>query len=178
MMFKEVASREGDGDSTFLRIKGGESVKGVFRGDVYQFWVLWPEGGAKQILNHPVHGAAMKFKANFVVYENSKFIAKVFEFSSKINNDLAKLAKVCDIRKTKVMISREGSGKNDTRYTVFPVMNEPLGAGALAQIEQVKLNTLNKAQESDTKEKETPSWDEPMPNFDEFGESNSENLPF
>ena len=179
-MFKAVNTHGGgEGGGNFLKIAPGSHVNGVFRGEVYQFFQLWPFGGEKVTSDKPFAGASMRFRANFVVYENKKFVTKVFEFASGLNNDLAKLAKVCDVRKTKVMISRDGEGKN-TRYSVLPVLNEPLSPSALQQVEQVKLNILNtgavkpQAQQQEEEPFPDPTFfdGEPMPDFD------SNELPF
>lgn len=142
-MFTAVAVKNSDeGGSSYLKLEDGQSINGVFRGEVYQFYQHWPPGGEKIVSDKPFPGGSMRFKANFVVYENKRFIAKVFEFTATTNNALANLAKVCDIRKTKVMISRNGVGKK-TQYTVLPVLNEPLTDEQIKKIEATELNVLN-----------------------------------
>lgn len=156
-MFTAVASRSSDDSSgsDYLKLGDGESVNGVFRGEVYVFYMSWPEGGEKQVSDQPFAGASMRFRANFVVRENGRFIAKVFEFGKKTNNDLAGLAKVCNIRETKVMILRNGL-KKKTTYTIMPVLNEPLNAEQIKAIEAVELVTLNGGQSATAPAKAPP----------------------
>lgn len=147
-MFTPVAVKNSEENGgSFLKLGDGESVNGVFRGEVYKFYQHWPMGGEKHVSEVPFPGGQMRFKANFVVYENKQFIAKVFEFTAKTNNDLANLAKVCNIRETKVMITRNGLSKKTT-YTVLPVLNEPLTEEQLVRIRAVALNPLNGGQQS------------------------------
>lgn len=142
-MFTAVAVKNSDeGGGSFLKIEDGQSVTGVFRGNVHKYYQLWPQGGEKKVSDEPFPGAQLRFKANFVVYENKQFVAKIFDFVANTNNSLANLSKVCDVRKTKVMITRNGMGKKTT-YTVLPVLNEPITEEQLKKIEAVELNLLN-----------------------------------
>lgn len=140
MKFAHVEKQsDGNGGGAFLKIEDGKSVNGVFRGELYTFYQSWPQGGTKQIYDVPTAGASMRFKANVVIFEDGKFVAKVWEFPVTVNNMLYEIAGELDITKTKCKISRLGSGKK-TQWMVFPL--GPLDAKALKQVEAVELLPL------------------------------------
>ena len=141
MKFTRIDMTKGDNGGSYLKVPPGESVKGVFRGEPFSFFQAWPQGGQKQIFDKPTAGASARFKINFVVHENGKFVAKVFEFGAVVNNQLVDLSEDYDIETTKVRISRQGEGKN-TVYTIIPVAKEKLTPGVLAEIEAVQLLAL------------------------------------
>lgn len=142
MKFDKIEQRGGaeSEGGTFLKVSPGASVAGVLRGEVHKFWSVWPQGGKKQEFDTPTAGSSVRFKVNFIVWDGTTFVAKVWEFGITINNLLAEITKHMDITKTKINISRTGSGKEDTRYNVIPV--GPVGEKQLAQINAVKLNLL------------------------------------
>lgn len=145
MKFTRIEMPKGDGNGgSYLKVPAGESVKGVFRGDVYSFYQVWPQGGQKQIFDKPTAGASARFKINFVVHEGGKFVAKVWEFGITVNNLLADLAEDYDLETTKVRITRRGEGKN-TEYSIIPIAKEKLTPAILAEIEAVELQSLKAA---------------------------------
>ncbi len=139
MKFEHVQMKQSDGGGnggTFLKIDEGKSVNVVFRGDVYKFYQVWPQGGVKQVYSEPTAGASMRFKANVIVQEEGKFIAKVWEFPATVNNMLFEISNEVDITKTKCKISRMGSGKK-TQWMIIPL--GPLDAKALKLVDAVEL---------------------------------------
>lgn len=138
---KRETKSGGEGGGLFLRLGDGENVTGIFRGEVYEFWQSWPQGGVKQVYEVPTPGASSRFKANIIVKEGDKFIAKVFEFGTSFYNQLAELNEEYDLETTKVKISRRGAGK-ETNWIVMPLLKEPLQPKIIAMIEAVPLNEL------------------------------------
>jgi hypothetical protein len=139
-MFKKVNEGSGNG-ANYLKIESGTSVTGVFRGDVYEFFQAWPKGGMKKVSSEPFEGAKRRFKVNIVIHEGGKFVAKVWEFGARVNNQLADIAEEYDLTKTKIKISRQGSDKN-TNWSIMPITKEPLTAKHLKEIDNVELNQL------------------------------------
>jgi hypothetical protein len=45
---REMPRGDGNGGS-YLKVTEGSPVKGVFRGEVHEFYQAWPQGGQKQI---------------------------------------------------------------------------------------------------------------------------------
>ena len=170
MKFERIETKQSDGVSgggNFLKIESGQSVTGVFRGEIGTFWQAWPRGGAKQVFSEPTPGSALRFRANFVVHENGKFVAKVYEFGVMVNNTLFEIQQEnIDLTTTKVKISRYGSGKNDTRYVVLPL--GPVPPKALKEIEAVELRPVTPPQISESV---------PFENEIEL-ETDAEELPF
>ena len=141
MKFEHVETKQSDGlgNDSFLKVGEGKSVNVVFRGDVRKFWQSWPLGGTKQIFDEPTAGASIRFRANVIVHDGSKFVAKVWEFGAIVNNMLFEYSQEMEIDKVKCKISRTGSGKK-TQYIVIPL--GPLDKKSLKEIEAVELLPL------------------------------------
>lgn len=131
---------EGNGASNYLKVDEGKSVEGVLRGEVLEFYQLWPQGGQKQIFDKPTAGASLRFKVNFVTAEGGKAVAKVWEFGVTVNDFLAVLSQNMKLETTKIQINRKGSGKN-TQWIIIPL--GPVDAKGLKVIEQCPLNILS-----------------------------------
>lgn len=137
---REMPNREGNGISNYLKMDDGQNVTGVFRGEVHEFYQTWPPGGQKQIFDVPTTGASPRFKANFVMHEDGKFVAKVWEFGLTVYNQLAEISENYNIEETKVKITRRGVSKS-TQWMIIPL--GPVDKKALAPIKAVELNILN-----------------------------------
>lgn len=137
---REAPKNEGIGASNFLKVADGQSVQGVFRGEVHEFYQSWPRGGEKQIFDKPTPGASSRFRLNFVTQEDGKFVAKVWEFGLTVYNQLAEISEAYPLEVTKVKISRRGVDKN-TQWMIIPL--GPVDKKALPTIEAVNLNILN-----------------------------------
>lgn len=128
-----------DGPSNYLRIKDGESVTGILRGELYKYYQTG-FGPTAQVVG-PGEGKE-RFKANFVVKEDEKFVAKLWEFGPKIYDMLAALHESgWKLDNTLLTISRVGSTKENTKYTVSPMKKEPTAA-AMKEIEKLEMNSL------------------------------------
>ncbi len=128
---------------TYLKLGDGESVIGVFRGEIYESYIRWDEGKSKPVTKDAA-GAKSRFKANFIVKEAGTYIAKVFEFSPTTYNQLVEINEMGPLEKTKVKIIRRGVSK-DTVYMIMP-STTALTEGELLAIGDAKLNILDDKQ--------------------------------
>ncbi len=132
---------EHKGPGKFLKVGDGQSVNGIFRGEIFTFYNKWVNG--KGTACHPDEpGAKARFKLNFVTYEEGKFVAKIFEFPQTVYNQLADIHEIYPLEKTKVRLSRRGTG-TDTTYTILPLTNEPISPVTMSQVEGVSLHILD-----------------------------------
>lgn len=156
MKFKRVESKGGssEGSSRFLKIKSGESVKGVCRGEVYEFYQKWENGKSISSLK-PQQGFRPKWRVNFIVFEAGAPKSKILEFGPMISNQLAALSEDYNLSETIIKISKTGSGM-DTDYSVIPLKDKPFG-------EYVELQILDLKESAQV----IPREDAPMPE-DEF----------
>ncbi len=141
MKFNQKAEVVQGGSNKFLKIEDGKSVNGIFRGDIHTFYNKWVNGKG-QIAHADEPGAKPRFKLNFVTYENGAFVAKIFEFPQTVYNQLADIHEIYPLDKTKVKISRRGTG-TDTVYMILPLLNEAPSPSVMANIEAVALNVLD-----------------------------------
>lgn len=136
----DAPASEGSGSNLFLKLKDGESVTGVFRGELYEFFSKWT--GNKSIVTSSLDPEGkQRFRANIVVYEDGQFRAKIWEFGRPVCAQLKDINDEYPLDKTKVKITRRGTG-TDTTYMILPILKEPLSAKHLAEIEGVALNIL------------------------------------
>lgn len=147
-MFNHKEERDGGG--MFLRINDGEHADGVFFGDVKEFFKKWD--GTKYYECSPrEEGASFKWKCNFIIKENGKLVAKIFENGTKLNNQLASLvAAGYELPKTKVRISRSGKGANTT-WSVTPIPNGHVDDATYAMLKDVELHSLSGEKKKDPK---------------------------
>ena len=128
-----------NGPSNYLKLKDGESVTGILRGDLYKYYETGFGPTAKIV--GPGEGAE-KYRANFIVKEGAQYVAKVWNFGGKIYDTLSALEESgWDLDHTLLTVSRVGTTKENTKYTVTPVKQEP-SPSALKEIEKLELNTL------------------------------------
>lgn len=147
----------GGGSKNFLKLKDKESISGIFRGDIHEFFVLW-EGGKSQTVEEGVPGARFRFRVNFVTKEGSAFVAKIFEQGLTVYQQLAELHTEYDLEQTTVKITRNGTG-TDTTYSLLPLLKAAPTKETLKYLDTMELLPLeaNGAKEAhDTQESETP----------------------
>lgn len=140
MNFKKREIPKGEGGNLFLRLKDGESIKGVCRGEIHEFHMKWV-GNRSQLCEPNDPEAKFRFRLNIIVPENGSFVPKIWEFGLTIYNQLADIAEEYDLEKTKIKITRRGTG-TDTVYLILPLLKEPLTPKQLNEIEAVPLNIL------------------------------------
>lgn len=140
MKFSKREIMSGEGNILFLKFKDGESHIGVPRGEVYEFYQKWENNRSKVVDANDPDGKS-RFRINFVVQEDGKFVPRILEFGLTVYNQLADIAEEYDITQTKLKITRRGTG-TDTVYMVLPLLKEPIPAKVMKQIEAVPLNIL------------------------------------
>ena len=158
----------------FVRLKDGQSITGVFRGEAVTVRKHFfkdknpinctgrecPEclrGGEKPRPRH---------RLNFVTKdETGHYVAKVFEQGPRVFSSLKDLNTEYDLEHTVVKIKRTGSTKDDTVYTIVPVKDYMLT--------KIQENELSKVQLIDLTNVEPPAKKEPGK-----GELPEEDIPF
>ncbi len=173
MIFTErsKAGQSAEGPTLYLRLKDGEAIKIIPRGEIYEFYSVF---GTKGEVPAHTQGSRVRYKMNAVVYEDGIFKAKILEYGPSVYDQLAEINKICDVTKTKIRFSRKGSGKADTQYMLLPLVNEPISSVVMQQIEAVKLNILN-PKKSDIP---PPGPDDFPPDFGDEPMPDKEDLPF
>jgi len=147
-------------DGTYIKLKDGESIKGIFRGNPNEFYTKW-ENRKPSLAKEGEPGAKFRFRIKFVVKTDAGFVAKVFEGPAGIYNKLKELNEEYGLEQTVIKITRNGMGL-ETEYSLLPLREAP-SKETMDAIDQIKLADLNF--ESKTEEK--------APEFD-----TGESLPF
>lgn len=129
--------------SRFIKLKDGDTIEGVFRGEPYIFYRIYKD---KTEYRTYIPGSKFRFRVNFVTRENGNVVAKIFEGGSKIRDAILEAKEEYGLNYV-FKIKRKGSGMNDTTYSIFP--KEPLNESAIEAINAVKLNDLEPKQSSD-----------------------------
>jgi hypothetical protein len=135
---REIVQSEGSG--LFLKLGDGESVTGVFRGDVYEFYSKWV-GNRSQLTTPEDPEGKSRFRLNFVTKEGDRWTAKIWEFGTIVYNQLAELNDEYTLDETKVKVTRRGTG-TDTTYSILPLLKEKFDLKTVEAIESVNLHAL------------------------------------
>lgn len=146
MNFPEVES--GGNGKDLLKMKGGDTVTGIFRGDPHIFRQHWDGGRSylcqgKDQCDFCKNGDKPKFRfaINFLVKEGNGYVAKIFEQSYGTYLDLKALHESgYKLESTVVQIKRVGDDKNTTRYSLIPSPKQP---GDLKKLDEVPLHNLS-----------------------------------
>ena len=176
MEFKDLGS-SGDGGGSFIRLKkDGESVKGVFQGNPYDYKQHWGDNkkticiGMGCALCRAGDTPRFRFRINFIIKENGAYTAKIWEQGITAYKDLSGLNKTLQEEGYKldeylVKITRSGLGKEDTSYPIIAVPGGALDAVRVSEIKKVKLLPLN----GDQKPAQDQGFDQgaPMPDDSE-----------
>lgn len=155
-------SRQESKSETHLRLKDGDVVNIIPRGEIYEFYSVF---GTKGEVSADTPSARARFKVNVVIFENGMFKAKILEFGKSIYSQLYELNHVCDVTQTKLRFSRKGSTKDTTEYTLLPIIKEPLSAGQMDAIRAVDLHILGVSSQPS---EPLPPPSEHGPNWDRF----------
>lgn len=140
MHFKDRPQAESTNLLPFLKLKDGDKVYGVFKGDIYEYHQIWAE---KKVVPAGTPGAAFRFRINFIVKDGASYVAKVLEQGGTVYDFLKDLNESYPLETTVVEIKRTGSGKDDTRYSILPLpqAKQPTPQ-AWSLINKVKLHHL------------------------------------
>ncbi len=129
------------GPNHFIKLKDGESVSGVCRGEIYEAFLVW-DNKQKTEVPEGTPGAKFRFSVNFIVKDGSSYVAKILDGGTSIYKQLAALAEDYDITQTVVKITRQGNGL-DTEYSVLPAPpKQQVTKEAMTFIETVELHKL------------------------------------
>jgi len=150
------ARQTGGSGSFFISLKDGETVQGVFRGEPYGYYRKFPD---KTEYADWADGRRFRFKVNFVVKEKDEYVAKIFEGSKTVSEQLLDVIEEYS-QDAVFKIKRAGTTKDDTRYTIMHVRK--LSDDDKAALDNVKLKDL-KGGRSRKDEKETPEVEEEIP---------------
>ena len=123
----------------FLKLKDGESVAGVFRGEPYIFYNKWVNGKT-QLVEEGCPDGKMRFRLNFVVNEPTGLVVKIFENGRTVYDQLKEINDEYDLEKTIIKISRKGE-KLETTYTILPLINKNVDS-VLEKINNLELHSL------------------------------------
>ncbi len=126
----------------YLKLKDGESAIGVPRGEIFSFKSVWV-GGRSTVVDEPNPANHNRFKINFIVKGDAGYQVRVWEFGITIYNMLADLASEMEITKSKLKVTRRGSTKDNTSYTIIPL--GAIDGKSLEIISVMDLNILDKA---------------------------------
>lgn len=171
MKFKPREQAESHDGGKFLKLKDGESVQFILRGEIFEHRVRWD---GKTYVEDPQ--GSSRYRVNAVVWngEQKKFEAKIYEFPGVIYDTLSSINEEMPLEKTKIKLTRKGMGP-DTNWVVIPL--GAVAANALATIEAVPLNILDGGSKGKPQVKDDfpPDFGDPGPEdmTDEDG-----NLPF
>lgn len=179
MKFKGGQSGGGSG-LPYLKIKDGETIHGVFRGDPYEGYSnfqtkkWYPLEAGKQ------EGTSYRFRVNVIIKEGASYVAKVWEQGYERTKDIAKLMKEAKryhqqdtLDNLVIAITRHGATKDDTSYELEIAEQQP-GAATWKVINAVKLNDLSGNAPTTQGLSEPPMDDSPMPE----GEYDADSIPF
>lgn len=154
MQFKSNVS-SGVTSPHLITLKDGENVRGVLRGEIYEFQKDFKGNGKFKF----------RFQVNMVVKGNGALAAKILEGGAQLYGQLRDLQSAgWDLETTTIQVSRKGSGQFDTEYNVVTVPNGSMTGDALSKIAAVRLHELTPREPSSPREPgdEMPSDDLPF----------------
>jgi hypothetical protein len=143
--------QKGLGSDNFLKLNDKEEVAGYFTGEIYKFKRHWSNNkgiectGAETCPicridsdNYP----AFRFRINFVTTKDGQWVAKIFEGGGETYDQLTTLDRKYDLTTTAVEITRHGL-KQNTKYMIMPLVNQPLTKEMESKIKSVSLQPLS-----------------------------------
>ena len=174
MEFKSRPKQASGGGDQFLKLIDGESVVGVFRGKIHTFYNKWVNGKS-ELASPDDPQAKCRHRVNVVIVVDNKPVARVFEFSDPVYDQLAEINNEYPLESIKIKITRMGIDKN-TRYSFIPLAKQPVNIKA---IEQVELHILNKNQGPEIPSAEPPpGWSDFPPPDEEPNFEDASEIPF
>lgn len=164
---KELSEKEGSG--IFIKLKDGQSIEGVFRGDPFVFFSIFKD---PKEYNEKVKGAMLKFKINFFVKENNEWQRKIFQQGNTFLKDLIEFKDEYGLDHV-FKIKRKGSTKDDTKYHILP--KGPISKEDLEIVNKLGLLPLRREDydidDKSPKSKDLPEPDNQMPPIELYSES-------
>jgi hypothetical protein len=110
------------GSKNFLKIKDGESVRGVFIGEMHVFHTKWIGGKSVPCDNKDPDGK-VRFRNNFVYHDaaQDQLVVKIWDFPWSVFEQLKDINSEYPLEETKVKITRSGTMK-ETTYSILPLV--------------------------------------------------------
>jgi len=109
----------------FLKLKDGDAVLGILRGEVRDFYQTWTDK-VSTIVAEGTAKSKFRFRVNFVIMDNEGNLEpKILEQGSTLYKILKELSQDYELETTVVKIKRSGSAINDTAYSVIPLQKAP-----------------------------------------------------
>lgn len=167
MKFTPRPQKESKGN-LFLKLGDGDSIKGIFKGDIYTFYAKWVTG--KLVVstgNDP--DAHARHKLNFITSDEGKYVAKIFEFSDPVYEQLMTLNEEYPLEQTLLTITRKGS-KQDTRYSFIPARQQ-LTELQMDKLQGIELNVLDRDRPAKMPQAKLP------PGYDDFPPPSLDDMP-
>lgn len=145
MKFKKPEDRmlDAGGPNLYVKVKAGVPVTFTPCGEIYEFFSVF---GTRGPVLPSTPGARIRYKMNVATSDDGgrSFKMLILEFGKSIYDQLYEISQVCDVTATKLRLSRKGTTREDTEYTLLPMIKEPLSPSMLNLIEGLELNTLDK----------------------------------
>lgn len=140
MKFRNDLPETGTGSKNFLKLKDKESVTGIFRGDLHEYFVVW-KNNKPEVVDEGTPNAGFRFRVNFVIKDGSNYTPKIFENGKMVYQQLADLHAEYNLQETTIKITRNGTG-TDTTYTILPLFKTPPSKETLAFLKKLELLPL------------------------------------
>lgn len=126
------ATSGGNAHPNQIKLKAGQSVSGILRGEVHEYEQAFKPGDK----------AKFRFRLNLVTKVDGAMKAMVLEGGWQLYQGLKQLSEAgWDLEKTYIKVSREGSTQNDTKYFAA-VLPTPPTADVISAVEKIQLNDL------------------------------------
>lgn len=141
---------KGLGKENFLTLNDKEEVTGIFKGEIYTYKRHWSNNRSQECLGQdcpfckadPENYPSFRFRVNFITTKDGQWCAKIFEGGGELYDLLTTLDRKCDLTKTIVEITRQGL-KQNTKYMILPLVNQPITKEIEAKINSVSLLPLS-----------------------------------
>jgi hypothetical protein len=142
---KDVKTKNESSNTDYLKLSDGESIIGVFRGEIHEFFTKWKDGKSEKAIEGE-EGARARYKINIFVLSTPPAM-KMWEFGIPVYIQLSDIHDEYPLPVTKVKITRRGE-RLETTYVIMPLLKEAdqLSEKQLAYIESLPLHILDKTQ--------------------------------
>lgn len=131
---------ESGGSKNYLKLKDKESTKGIFMGELHEFFVVWESNKSREVPEGTPE-SKFRFKVNFVTKEGAVYVPKIFEQGSIVYRQLSELHEEYDLEKTVIKITRNGTG-TDTTYSLLPLLKEVVTKEVASHLKEIELLPL------------------------------------
>jgi len=109
----------------FLKLKDGDAVLGILRGEVRDFYQTWTDK-VSTIVAEGTPKSKFRFRVNFVTMDNEGNLEpKILEQGPAMYKTLKELSQDYELENTVIKIKRTGSSIHDTEYAIFPLPKAP-----------------------------------------------------